>query len=75
MNLKITTAFKVLVPALLLCALNQGLQLHNLPSTDDQFLDIRASEVGVYVSCYHDTLYGFENDRNSQDIFLLPGTQ
>jgi len=34
-------------------ALNQELLPQNLPSADDQTLDARASEVPVYIICYH----------------------
>lgn len=44
-NIKIATAFEVSgTSAALLNALNQGFHPHNLPSADDQVLDIRASE-------------------------------
>lgn len=41
--------------------ITQGSQMHDLPSTDDQFLDLRASEVGIYMVHYQDSLYSFEN--------------
>lgn len=34
-------------------ALNQELLPQTLPSADDQTLDVRGSEVPVYIKCYH----------------------
>lgn len=55
-------------------AQNEKLQSHNLQSTDDKFLDLSASEVGVYMVYYCDNLYSLESQRNSQKAFHLPGT-
>lgn len=55
-------------------AQNKKLLLPKLPSTDEIFLDLSASEVGVYMVYYRDSLYGLESQRNSQEVFYLPGT-
>lgn len=54
-------AFKDSATSVPMDALNQGLQMHDLPSTDDHFFDLRASEVGIYIVHYQDSLYSFEN--------------
>ena len=54
-------AFKYSATSVPVDALNQGLQMHDLPSTDDHFFDLRASEVGIYIVHYQDSLYSFEN--------------
>lgn len=75
-NIKIATAFEVSgTSAALLNALNQGFHPHNLPSADDQVLDIRASEATSVHSVLPWWPVWIWNDRNSQDIIHLPWIQ
>lgn len=50
-------------------SVSQELKLHNFPSADNQILGLRASEVGVSMLYYHDSLYDLE--RNSLAPFFL----